>query len=78
MHTTIAHMSWTGSESSPTGSATYTVDGASMTLELPDFKTANSIHKFLILRAEAAGRRAALDRLRKEVFTTLRKMEDES
>ena len=35
----IADMSWVGSEASLTGSATYTVDEASMTLALPDFKT---------------------------------------
>lgn len=74
---TASSFSWHGSTHDEAGEAKFTVDGMTLCVSLPDFKTANSIHQFLILRAEAAGRRAALDRLRKEVFTTLRKMEDE-
>lgn len=76
MHTTIANMSWTGSESSPTGSATYTVDGASMTLELPDFKTANSVH-FLLQRAVRAGAYRTLQQARRSVHQELNRLEDQ-
>lgn len=72
----IADMSWVGSESSLTGSATYTVDGASMTLELPDFKTANSVH-FLLRRAVRAGAYRALQQARRSVHQELTRLEDQ-
>lgn len=72
----IADMSWVGSEASLTGSATYTVDGASMTLELPDFKTANSVH-FLLRRAVRAGAYRALQQARRSVHQELTRLEDQ-
>lgn len=72
----IADMSWVGSESSLTGSVTYTVDGASMTLELPDFKTANSVH-FLLRRAVRAGAYRALQQARRSVHQELTRLEDQ-
>ncbi len=72
----IADMSWVGSEVSLTGSATYTVDGASMTLALPDFKTANSVH-FLLRRAVRAGAYRALQQARRSVHQELTRLEDQ-
>lgn len=72
----IADMSLVGSEASLTGSATYTVDGASMTLELPDIKTANSVH-FLLLRATRAGAYRALQQARRAVHQELTRLEDQ-
>lgn len=72
----ITTMSWAGSESSPAGSATFTVDGASMTLDLPDFKTANSVH-FLLLRAVRAGAYRALQQARRSVHQELTRLEDQ-
>ena len=72
----IVDMSWVGSEASLTGSATYTVDEASMTLALPDFKTANSVHS-LLQRAARAGAHRALQQARRAVQHELTRLEDQ-
>ena len=71
----IADMSWVGSEASLAGSATYTVDEASMTLALPDFKTANSVH-FLLQCAAKAGRYQALREVHRMMHQEITRLED--
>lgn len=68
---------WTGVPDAAGGEAKYTVDDASMSFVLPDFKTANSIY-FLLQRAERAGKSKALQSAKREVVLALNQLESKS
>ena len=76
-NSTIPLFQWHGSESEPSGTAIYTVNNASMTMELPDFKTANSVH-FLLKRAQDAGRFHALWEAKRAAVHAIGMLEDKA